>query len=97
VVYDSESEYVMSIKIFNSHWEYANDLIYFDKKWGDEAKEAERVNNLKQLTRVFFRAIFDGFNESLEDQRIYGLRGKPYPWSQQKLKVETPDLRVINQ
>ncbi len=27
--------------------------------------------------------------------RIYGLRGKPFPWSQQKLKIETPILKVF--
>lgn len=42
----------MSIRIFNAHWEYANELIYFDQKWQDETKEAERVAYLKQLTKV---------------------------------------------
>jgi len=55
----------MSIKMFNQHWEYANQLIYFDPKWEDQKKETDRVNYLKQLTKVFFRAIFDCFNESL--------------------------------
>ena len=62
---DPESDYVMSIKIFNDHWKYANDLIYFDPKFSDPSKENERVAYLKQLTKVFFRAIFDCFNESL--------------------------------
>jgi hypothetical protein len=52
IAYDPETEYVMSIRIFNAHWEYANELIYFDKKWEDETKEAERVAYLKQLTKV---------------------------------------------
>jgi hypothetical protein len=52
----------MSIKIFNDHWKYANDLIYFDPKFSDPKKESERVAYLKQLTKVFFRAIFDCFN-----------------------------------
>jgi hypothetical protein len=26
--------------------------------------------------------------------RIYGLRGRPFPWSQQRLKIETPILKV---
>lgn len=52
----------MSIKIFNQQWEYANELIYFDKKYEDEKKEIERVNYLKHLTKIFFRSIFDCFN-----------------------------------
>lgn len=40
-------------------------MIYFDPKWEDPNKERERVIYLKQLTKVFFRAIFDCFNESL--------------------------------
>ena len=38
IVYDPDSEYVMNIKIFNLHWEYANELIYFDPKWQDPKK-----------------------------------------------------------
>lgn len=44
--------------------------------------------------QVFFRAIFDCFNESLEGLRIYGQRGRPYPWSQQRLRVDPPELKV---
>lgn len=52
----------MNIQLFNKHWQYANDFIYFDPKWEDPQKEKERVNYLKQLTKVFFRSIFDCFN-----------------------------------
>lgn len=37
---DPDSDYVMSIKIFNDHWKYANDLIYFDPKFSDPKKES---------------------------------------------------------
>ena len=59
---DPESEYVMNIKMFNQHWQYANEFIYFDPKWKDAKEEKERINYLKQLTKVFFRSIFDCFN-----------------------------------
>ena len=62
VAYDPDSEYVMSIGIFNKHWEYANTLIYFDQKFEDPLKEQERVTYLKKLTKMFYRAIFDGLN-----------------------------------
>ena len=52
----------MNIKIFNEHWKYANDFIYFDPKYQEKQKEAERVTYLKQLTKVFFRSIFDCLN-----------------------------------
>ena len=65
MAFDADSEYVMSISIFNQHWKCANEMIYFDPKFADPEREAERVAYLKQLTKVFFRAIFDGFNESL--------------------------------
>lgn len=47
------------------HWDYASDLIYFDQKYPDPKMEAERVAELKRLTKIFFRAIFDCFNEAL--------------------------------
>ena len=71
----------MNIDIFEKHWKYANSNIYFDRKYSEDKMEQERVGYLKGLTRVYFRSIFDAFNESLEFQRSYGLTGDPYPWS----------------
>lgn len=49
--------------MFNRHWEYLDELIFFEPKYpDDERKEAERLVHLKQFTKVFFRAIFDGVN-----------------------------------
>lgn len=55
----------MNIAVFEKHWKYANSNIYFDKKYSNENTELERMNYLKGLTRVYFRSIFDVFNESL--------------------------------
>ena len=55
MAYDPDSEYVMSIGIFNKHWEYANTLIYFDQKFEDPLKEQERVTYLKKLTKMFYQ------------------------------------------
>lgn len=63
---DTDCQDVMGIEIFGMHWDYASDLIYFDLKYKDDPMmEAERVAELKRLTKIFFRAIFDCFNESL--------------------------------
>ena len=47
---------------------------------------------MKGLTRVYFRSIYDAFNESLEFQRVYGLTGKPYPWS---TKICSQDKKTL--
>ena len=52
---------------------------------------------LKGLTRVYFRSIFDAFNESLEFQRVYGLTGKPYPWSKKVTKENRKTLKAACQ
>ena len=63
---DADCQDVMGIEIFGMHWDYASDLIYFDQKYPIDPKmEAERVSELKRLTKIFFRAIFDCFNEAL--------------------------------
>lgn len=56
-------------------------------------KENDRVSYLKQLTKVFFRAIFDGFNEALESQRAYGFMGQPYPWTKNRISKPQINLR----
>lgn len=87
----------MSIEVFEKHWKYANSNIYFDKKYNDDKTEQQRVSYLKSLTRVYFRSIFDAFNESLEFQRSYGMMGKPYPWSTKVTKESKKELKLAFQ
>ncbi|KAL4429918.1 hypothetical protein ABPG74_000284 [Tetrahymena malaccensis] len=39
-----------------------------------------RDNLIQTLERIHNKAIFEAFNEALDYQRMYGLRGKPFPW-----------------
>lgn len=48
---------------------------------------------MRTLERIHNKAIFEAFNEALDYERIYGLRGKPFPWKVTHEKIsEKPHL-----
>lgn len=42
---------------------------------------------LKDITHIHNKVIFDAFNEALDSNRIYGLKGKPFPWKIDSTKI----------
>lgn len=46
------SSLIMPKDLFDEHWAFASEQIYFDAKYEDEEQEKERVTYLKNLTRV---------------------------------------------
>ena len=35
---------------------------------------------MKELKHIHNKVVFDAFNESLDSYRLFGLKGKPFPW-----------------
>lgn len=35
---------------------------------------------MKELEHIHNKVIFDAFNEALDSFRLFGLKGKPFPW-----------------
>jgi hypothetical protein len=42
----------------------------------------------KEITHIHNKSIFDALNESLDLNRIYGLKGKPFPWVIQATRLK---------
>ena len=51
--------------IFNNHWNFVSEQIYFDRKYSDQSKENQRIVHLKNLTNVnylIFRYTLEQFS-----------------------------------
>lgn len=46
----------------------------------DQFYPGQRIEFLQELEHIHNKVIFDAFNESLDQFRIYGSKGMPYPW-----------------
>ena len=63
-------------------------------------KEQERLKNnlpvqhdfLKELEHIHNKVIFDAFNEALDNQRIFGLLGRPFPWKTNQNRLNEQEL-----
>lgn len=44
---------------------------------------------------MFYRSIFDTFNECLDIERNFGQAGKPYPWKKTPMFPHTKTLAEI--
>ncbi len=44
---------------------------------------------------MYFKAIFDCFNECLEQFRVYGMESKPFPW-EPNLKKRSVILNLVD-
>ena len=41
----------------------------------------------KDITHIHNKVIFDALNEALDSHRIYGLKGRPFPWRIDATKI----------
>ncbi|EGR30098.1 IQ calmodulin-binding motif family protein, putative [Ichthyophthirius multifiliis] len=65
--------------------EQRNSLLVDNQNKDDFVKQIERIHN---------KAIFEAFNEALDYQRVYGLRGKPFPWKTTSEKISQKDVQI---
>lgn len=56
---ESTHTFIMSELLFEEHWSYASEQIYFDTKYEDPQRELERTTYLKNLTRVAYSPNLD--------------------------------------
>lgn len=48
--------------------------------------------SLKDITHIHNKVIFDAFNEALDNHRLYGLKGRPFPWKVDATKVNSAPI-----
>lgn len=48
--------------------------------------------HMRTLEKIHNKAIFEAFNEALDYERVYGLRGKPFPWKVTHEKISEKPL-----
>lgn len=54
---------------------------------------------LKSFNKIFYRSLFDTFNECLDCERNFGQYGKPFPWKRTPVfdhKKSVPNLKVLS-
>lgn len=65
---------------FQDHWKEIQGKIEFEPYYPQPEKEKARVEYLKGLTRIHYLAIFEAYNECLDQERNFGTFGEPFPW-----------------
>ncbi|EAR82444.2 IQ calmodulin-binding motif protein (macronuclear) [Tetrahymena thermophila SB210] len=48
--------------------------------------------SLKDITHIHNKVIFDAFNEALDNHRLYGLKGRPFPWKVDATKINNAPI-----
>ena len=72
---------VIPNRIFDLFWNQKEKELYKeDSSLELDPRKKQRNEFIKGLNKVFFRSLFDGFNECLDYERNFGQFGKPFPW-----------------
>lgn len=54
-----------------------------------EIEKQLTTRNQSDHEHIHHKAIFDAFNEALENERLYKIHGEPMPWSKQTRRVSS--------
>jgi hypothetical protein len=80
---DETSVMVIPNRMFDKYWLEREKGLKYDIESAvhlTQQRKKKVVDELKNLTKMFYRSIFDTFNECLDMERNFGQAGKPYPW-----------------
>lgn len=96
---------VIPNRIFDAFWKIKERSIVVEvpSNFTEENSLAfkQNIEYLKSFNKIFYRSLFDTFNECLDGERNYGILGKPFPWKicsffNHRITVEQKRERVQN-
>ncbi len=92
---DETTVMVIPNRIFDTFWGIREKTLKFDIESSQSINPQRKkkiTEELKNLTKMFHRSIFDTFNECLDIERNFGQAGKPYPWKRAAMFAHTKTL-----
>jgi hypothetical protein len=75
---------VIPNRVFDAFWQLKEKSIIIEVPQHYDHSNAvifkHQFELLKSFNKIFYRSLFDTFNECLDCQRNFGQYGRPFPW-----------------